>query len=89
EDGAWAVIRVSDTGPGIPPDQREAIFDEFRRLDESSSTKGHGLGLAVARGLARQLDGDLVVADSTQGAEFVLRLPRRRPTSSRPDAALA
>lgn len=75
---AWATLEVSDTGPGIPEDQREAIFDEFSRLDEHSPTKGHGLGLAIARGITRRLNGDLYVADSTAGATFVLRLPLRR-----------
>jgi signal transduction histidine kinase len=77
-DGAWATLRVSDNGPGIPADQREAIFDEFSRLDDESPTKGHGLGLAIARGIARRLNGDLFVADSKEGATFELRLPLRK-----------
>lgn len=75
--GAWATAEVSDTGPGIPPDLRDAVFDEFTRLDEDSAMAGHGLGLAIARGVARRLGGDLTIADTSTGATFVLWLPRR------------
>ncbi|HET9441152.1 MAG TPA: HAMP domain-containing sensor histidine kinase [Longimicrobiales bacterium] len=71
-------IRVSDNGPGIPPDKREHIFDEFTRLEDDGSLKGHGLGLAIARRIARLLGGDLAVADGNAGgATFVLWLPQR------------
>ena len=78
-------IRVTDTGPGIPKEQRERIFDEFSRLDEGGSLKGHGLGLAIARRIARLLGGDLGVADNAvPGSTFVLWLPqgqqREQPT---------
>ena len=70
-------IRVTDTGPGIPKDQRERIFDEFSRLDDGGSLKGHGLGLAIARRIARMLGGDLGVADNAvPGSTFVFWLPR-------------
>jgi signal transduction histidine kinase len=72
-------IRVSDSGPGIPPEMREHIFDEFTRL-EDTNLKGHGLGLAIARRIARLLGGDLGVAETNGrlgGATFVLWLPRR------------
>lgn len=76
--GRWTAIRVSDTGPGIPPDQRDIIFDEFTRLDEHAGVKGHGLGLAISRRLARILGGDLTVGDAPGGgATFTLWLPRR------------
>lgn len=81
DDGAaggapCAVVRVSDTGPGIPPEQREAIFDEFTRLREGGAQPGHGLGLAIARRIARLLGGELVVGDAQGGgARFELRLP--------------
>lgn len=79
DGGRWATIRVDDTGPGIPTEQREAIFDEFKRLDEGGAAGGHGLGLAIARRVARLLDGDLTVEDAESGgASFVLWLPLRR-----------
>lgn len=77
----WTAVAVSDTGPGISRDQREAVFDEFTRLDDEGAQKGHGLGLAIARRIARLLGGDLRVEDSSEGgAMFVLWLPlRARP----------
>jgi signal transduction histidine kinase len=75
--GRFAAIRVSDNGPGIPHDKREMIFNEFTRLDESG-LKGHGLGLAIARRVARILGGDLIVADAERGATFVLTVPQRQ-----------
>ncbi|MFI1950290.1 ATP-binding protein [Streptomyces xinghaiensis] len=73
-DGAWAVLEVSDDGPGVPPDQRERIFERFVRLDDARSRDdgGAGLGLAIARDIALRHGGTLVVAD---GAVFRLRLP--------------
>ena len=71
-------LRVQDTGPGIPPDKREAVFDEFTRLDDGGSMKGHGLGLAIARRVARLLGGELGLVDTRgPGAMFVLWLPER------------
>jgi signal transduction histidine kinase len=76
--GSWATIQVSDTGPGIPREEREAVFDEFTRLGDASAQKGHGLGLAIARRIARLLGGDLTVEDAPGGgASFVLWLPLR------------
>ena len=78
-DRAWARVHVSDSGPGIPPDQQEAVFDEFTRLEDDGSQEGHGLGLAIARRIARLLDGDLAVDDAPgDGATFVLSLPLDR-----------
>lgn len=74
----WAAVRVQDTGPGIPPEMRERIFDEFARIHEEETVQGHGLGLAIARRIARLLGGDLRVEDtSDSGACFLLLLPMR------------
>lgn len=71
-------IRVADTGPGIPTDKRESVFDEFTRLDDNGARKGHGLGLAIARRIARLMDGELGLAQNDgPGATFVLWLPQR------------
>jgi signal transduction histidine kinase len=76
--GDWAVVRVTDTGPGIPPDKRESIFDEFSRLHDGTGIQGHGLGLAISRRVARLLNGDLDVAGKPgEGATFTLWLPLR------------
>ena len=71
-------IVVADNGPGIPPEHRDHIFNEFTRLDDGSAMKGHGLGLAIARRISRLLGGDLGLADKPgPGATFVLWLPQR------------
>ena len=73
-----ASIEVRDTGPGIPEDMREAIFDPFVQLGRTltSSQEGAGLGLAISRDLARAMDGDVTVESTFgSGAAFTLRLP--------------
>ena len=72
-----SVVRfiVEDTGIGIPPDQTEHIFDEFVQLNGFSD--GTGIGLTIARSVARRMGGDLWLDTSyTQGARFVLELLR-------------
>lgn len=73
--GSWAVVRVSDTGPGIPEEERERIFDEFHRLKPAAAA-GHGVGLAISRRLARLMGGRITVeAAAAGGAVFSLWLP--------------
>jgi two-component system heavy metal sensor histidine kinase CusS len=75
DDGNAALI-VEDSGAGIPPGNREGIFDRFVRLDGARTAGGAGLGLPIARMVARLHGGDLVVATSTLGgAAFRLTLP--------------
>ncbi|ENZ82104.1 MULTISPECIES: ATP-binding protein [Caulobacter] len=71
-------IAVDDDGPGIPEDRYEEAFKPFSRLDESrnQNEKGVGLGLAIARDMARGLGGDLVLARSALGGlRASIRLP--------------
>jgi signal transduction histidine kinase len=68
-----AQIVVCDAGPGVPPQDRERIFERFARGTEASEG-GFGLGLAIGRELARRMDGDLSLADEQPGARFVLSL---------------
>jgi len=80
-DGA-ATIDVCDTGPGIPEDMQEVIFDPFVQLGRSltSTQEGAGLGLAISRDLARAMSGDVTVESTPgSGATFTLRLPPARP----------
>lgn len=73
--GPWAVVKVCDSGPGIRPEDRERIFEEFQRLPGTSAA-GHGLGLAISRRIARLLDGDITVEGEVgRGTTFVLWLP--------------
>jgi two-component system, OmpR family, sensor histidine kinase KdpD len=76
-DGADAVLAVEDEGGGVPPAERERIFERFTRLE---SGRGLGLGLYIARQLARAQGGDLVATDAriATGARFELRLPVRQ-----------
>jgi signal transduction histidine kinase len=77
-EGDWTILVVSDDGPGIPPVDRERIFERFVRLDEARSRDigGTGLGLAVARAVARSHGGDVtVVAPQHGGATFEVRIP--------------
>ena len=60
-------IRVVDRGPGIPPRQREFVFQPFQRLNDRSNDGGVGLGLAVARGFVTAMDGDLLIEDTPGG----------------------
>jgi two-component system, OmpR family, sensor kinase len=72
-------VLVTDTGPGVAPADRERIFDRLVRLDEARSAHdgGAGLGLAIARGIARAHGGDLRCVDPPggTGAAFELTLP--------------
>jgi signal transduction histidine kinase len=70
-----ARIEVVDTGPGIPPDERESVFERFRRGSSSATGTGFGLGLAIARELARGMGGDVRIAGGPPGARFVVDLP--------------
>ncbi|MDX2437242.1 MAG: HAMP domain-containing sensor histidine kinase [Acidobacteriota bacterium] len=74
--GSRVLITVADNGPGIPRHQRRRMFRPFDRPAPSAKTPGLGLGLALARSLARAQGGDLELAvDDTPGATFVLSLP--------------
>jgi two-component system osmolarity sensor histidine kinase EnvZ len=74
----WLTITVDDDGPGIPPEEREAVFRPFYRLDSGRNvdTGGTGLGLAIARDIAISHGGDIVLADSPLGGlRAVLMIP--------------
>lgn len=75
-EGPQVLIAISDDGPGIPPVDRERIFDRFHRAREVRSRPGAGLGLAIARGAAEAMEGSLELVPSPRGARFELRLPR-------------
>jgi signal transduction histidine kinase len=75
DERGWVAIEVADTGPGIPDDKVEEIFEEFSRLESGAHMPGSGLGLAIARRIARRLGGDIEVANAG-GSVFTLWLPR-------------
>jgi two-component system, OmpR family, osmolarity sensor histidine kinase EnvZ len=78
-DSRWLTITVDDDGPGIPADKRDDVFKPFVRLDEARNQDGggsSGLGLAIARDIARSHGGDVVLADSPLGGvRASVRLP--------------
>ena len=69
EESDELVIRVDDDGPGIPESQQSRVFEPFVRLEESRSTEtgGHGLGLAIARTIARGHGGDVQMSNRQDG----------------------
>ena len=70
-----AVITVADQGAGIPPEERDRIFERFHRGTAAGSSGGFGLGLAIGRELARRMGGELDVdADGARGTRFALTL---------------
>jgi len=75
-DGPWCVIRVEDTGPGIPSDKLGHVFEPFVQLssDGQLARKGSGLGLTVSRQLAVLMGGDLTAESTGEGAVFTLWL---------------
>jgi two-component system phosphate regulon sensor histidine kinase PhoR len=79
-DGTDAIVRVSDQGSGIPPQDVERIFNRFYRLDKSRSqeTPGLGLGLAIAKHLVLLHGGSIRAGNrEPHGAEFEVRIPAR------------
>ncbi len=75
-----AVIEVLDSGPGLPPEERESIFNLFfrgRGKGDSGRIKGSGLGLAIARELAEAHGGQIAVVTGGTGGHFRVTLPRR------------
>lgn len=78
-DQSMVVVDVIDTGPGIPAGEAERIFERFYRGSETGGRRnGRGIGLTVARSLARAHGGDVVLMPSVTGATFRLTVPERR-----------
>lgn len=81
ETAEFLEIRICDSGPGIPVEQRARVFEPFFRLEHSRNRAfgGTGLGLSIAREAARRQGGDLWLADTPGGGlTVVLRLPREQ-----------
>lgn len=74
--GPCVVVDISDTGPGISPEQQRLLFQEFRRLESAGETTGAGIGLAMSQNLARALGGALTIeSELGKGSTFTLWLP--------------
>ncbi len=84
-DAHQVTLVVADDGPGIPPTERDRVFERFTRLDDARSvdTGGAGLGLAIARELVVRHGGTIAVEDSPGGgAALVVRLPAARASDA-------
>ena len=84
QENGWARLEVSDTGIGIPEDELPLVFERFHRADpartQSASQGGAGLGLSIARQIARAHGGEIEAkSEPGEGSTFALRLPRSRP----------
>ena len=82
-EGSRANVEVADRGAGVPPEEREHVFERFHRGRAATAESGFGLGLAIGRELARRMHGDLRILDGP-GARFVLTLPLATPSSPAP-----
>ena len=71
-----AKISVEDHGKGIPPEERERVFERFYRVDKSRESAGGGLGLAIVRRIARMHGGDATLSPATPcGCRFTVTFP--------------
>jgi signal transduction histidine kinase len=82
------VIRVTDTGPGIPPEERAAVMKRFYRLDKSRHIAGSGLGLSIVLAIVRLHNYEIVVGDAEPGCWFeLLCYPREMRSDAEPAPA--
>jgi CheY-like chemotaxis protein len=91
-EGGQAVVRIRDTGVGIPPSMRTQVFELFvqvNRTDDGSGSDGLGIGLAVAKRLAQMHNARIEVHSEGEGkgSEFIVRLPAVEPPSATGSAA--
>lgn len=74
-DGSYAIIEITDTGQGIPPDVMDRIFDPFFSTKEKGGGMNIGLGLSISQGIAKEHGGRIEAANLSGGASFTVYLP--------------
>lgn len=82
--GARPSIEVTDTGPGIPQEQRELALRRFVRLQEDRSTPGNGLGLSLTSAVAKLHHAELELGDGRPGLRVTLRFPQPAGAATEP-----
>ncbi len=93
-DNSTLIIKVKDTGIGIPEDQLHHIFDRFYQLDNSHTrkTEGTGIGLALTKELVKLMEGEIIVksqlAGANKGSEFTVFIPLKKVAPPATDIAL-
>ena len=75
-DADRALMRVADTGPGLPDDLKAEAFDRFTRAERDRNIKGHGLGLALVRAIAARHGARLTLPPTEKGFALEIRWPR-------------
>jgi signal transduction histidine kinase len=83
-DARGAILQVDDDGPGIPPEDRDRVFDRFVRRDGASTETGSGLGLAIVRQVAARQGAEVALGDSPLGG---LRVTVAWPAARRAPAS--
>ncbi len=84
-DTGQARLQVADSGPGVPPEHRQAIFERFRQVDGGATRKhgGTGLGLAITQDFVKLHGGSISVGDAPEGgAQFTISLPLTAPAGA-------
>ncbi len=88
-DGDQIVGMVSDNGPGVPPEERERIFERFSRLEHSRSTPGSGLGLSLVKAVADLHGIALDVRNAEPGLRIVMGFPDKRQSEITTDQSVS
>jgi signal transduction histidine kinase len=72
-------VRIADEGPGIPPEERDLVFDAFYRGSSTPDTPGSGLGLAIAQAVVVAHGGRIWIDDAQRGCVVAFEIPREEP----------
>lgn len=78
-----AIIEIADSGPGIPEDKREEVFERFIRLDSARSTPGNGLGLSLVKAVVERHNGTIEFKDNNPGLRAILTFNTELPKSKK------